>query len=421
MKTTYLFPTASLALVLAFSLQPLALLGQGSLTPPGAPAPTMKSLAQIEPRTAITNIGAVTITNSGSYYLTTNITVSSGDAITITANGVTLDLNGFSVSSTASGTGSAITMNGGRTNIAIFNGFIAGSFVNNAGTYSGKGFGYGIYYASSYPWNVRVADVTVSGCLYHGLLLNPRASIVERCTVMTAGGYGILAQTVSDSMVLNCGDYAIVAMTANNCSGECVGSGNGISAATAQNCYGYSISGHGLYATNTAPNCYGYSAGANPALYSRTAENCRGYCDGSGEGVYATAAQNCVGSSVSGRGLSANTTAQNCVGSSTSGFGLYAATAQNCSGSSASGTYGLCADNNAQNCYGNNAGAGTGLIAAIAIGCSGVSVSGTGLNGTTIANSCRGYSTSGTGLTANIANSCGGNTITYTYHYNMPP
>jgi hypothetical protein len=43
-----------LTLVSAFSLQPSALLyAQGSLTPPGAPAATMKTLAQIEPRTPI--------------------------------------------------------------------------------------------------------------------------------------------------------------------------------------------------------------------------------------------------------------------------------------------------------------------------------------------------------------------------------
>ena len=80
-----------LALVSAFSLQPSSLLAQGSLTPPGAPAPTMKTLQQIEPRTAITNTGAVTISQPGSYYLTANLAVSSGDAITIATNGVTLD------------------------------------------------------------------------------------------------------------------------------------------------------------------------------------------------------------------------------------------------------------------------------------------------------------------------------------------
>ena len=78
--------------------------GQGALTPPGAPAPTMRSLDQVygrtDARTALTNSGAVTISQPGSYYLTTHITVSSGDAITIATNGVTLDLNGFTIRST---------------------------------------------------------------------------------------------------------------------------------------------------------------------------------------------------------------------------------------------------------------------------------------------------------------------------------
>ena len=81
--------------------------GQGALTPPGPPSPTMKSLSQIEPRTAIAS--STTITAPGSYYLTGNLAISSGNAITIAANNVALDLNGFTISSTASpagGTGS---------------------------------------------------------------------------------------------------------------------------------------------------------------------------------------------------------------------------------------------------------------------------------------------------------------------------
>jgi hypothetical protein len=73
---------------------------QGPLSPPGAPAPTMRTLQQVEPRTPITNATAVTISTPGSYYLTTNISVTSGTAITITASQVTLDLNGFTLSST---------------------------------------------------------------------------------------------------------------------------------------------------------------------------------------------------------------------------------------------------------------------------------------------------------------------------------
>jgi len=50
-------------------------LAQGSLTPPGAPAPTMKTLDQIEARTPITNTtNLVTISQPGSYYLTHNLT-----------------------------------------------------------------------------------------------------------------------------------------------------------------------------------------------------------------------------------------------------------------------------------------------------------------------------------------------------------
>src|SRR5215831_11784420 len=76
---------------------------QGPLTPPGAPAPTMKSLDQIEPRTPIDaahtpgdGSNLFNITNSGSYYLTTNVIATSGKSgIRILADNVTIDLNGF--------------------------------------------------------------------------------------------------------------------------------------------------------------------------------------------------------------------------------------------------------------------------------------------------------------------------------------
>jgi hypothetical protein len=47
---------AALALLLStINYQQSTCFAQGSLTPPGAPAPTMKSLDQVEARTAITN------------------------------------------------------------------------------------------------------------------------------------------------------------------------------------------------------------------------------------------------------------------------------------------------------------------------------------------------------------------------------
>ena len=70
-------------------------MGQGSLTPPGAPGETMKSLEQVEPRTPISSLPH-TITESGSYYVTGNLS-STGDGIVIEASGVTVDLMGFSL------------------------------------------------------------------------------------------------------------------------------------------------------------------------------------------------------------------------------------------------------------------------------------------------------------------------------------
>jgi hypothetical protein len=78
---------------------------QGSLTPPGAPAATMKSLDQIEARTMVNSnntpgdaVSLFKITNSGSYYFAGNLTgVSNKHGILIAAPNVTLDLNGFSL------------------------------------------------------------------------------------------------------------------------------------------------------------------------------------------------------------------------------------------------------------------------------------------------------------------------------------
>ncbi|MFL6531382.1 MAG: hypothetical protein ACJ8KX_13000, partial [Chthoniobacterales bacterium] len=102
--------------ILFFSLGPTTVFPQGSLTPPGAPAPLMKSLDQIEPRTDLKTLsgdanGVVVISNPGSYYLSSNLAGAAGkDTIRVTSTAtVTIDLNGFALTGTGSGRSAIFT------------------------------------------------------------------------------------------------------------------------------------------------------------------------------------------------------------------------------------------------------------------------------------------------------------------------
>ena len=363
---------------------------QGSLTPPGAPAPTMKTLDQVEARTAITNAtGLVTISQPGSYYLTHNIAVSSGNAISITTNGVTLDLNGFTISSTEAsptGTGISLANPAGNSDITILNGHIRGGVVNNAGVFSGSGFANGITFFASSPSNVRIAGVSVSGCLVYGIHLGTDigsrigySTVVESCTVQNIGSYGIEASAVSHSTADLCGNIGVFADSAFNCYGYVTGSGGiGLFATTANNCRGHATGsgGYGLYAS-AANNCYGEttdSSGSGYGLYADSANNCYGYSSGSSDGLYAYSANNCRGYSGDSKGIEAYSVS-NCRGDSGSNRGISASLAFMSYGVSGGGSYGVFATSIANTCYGSSA-TGTGLGANIAIGCIGVNNSG---------------------------------------------
>jgi|SRR5208283_2541869 len=167
-KSNHIVLTLALLTCLStLNLQPATAFAQGSLTPPGAPAPTMKTLTQVEPRTPISS-APFTISAPGSYYLTTNLTVSSGNGITISSGNVTLDLNGF-VLQGVSGSGSGILVSSTYTNIAVRNGTITG-------------------------WGGGGMDAFDYG--------HPRNLVLERLTVSANGSYGI--ETEAGSVVRDC-------------------------------------------------------------------------------------------------------------------------------------------------------------------------------------------------------------------------
>ncbi|HTY87010.1 MAG TPA: hypothetical protein VMB80_06060, partial [Candidatus Acidoferrum sp.] len=302
MKATRLIShLGSLAVFSVFIDQPATLRAQGGLTPPGAPAPTMKSLDQIysklDVRAPITNTAsAVTISAPGSYFLTGNLTVSSGNAITIATNSVTLDLNGFSISSTeANPTATGLLINNSLSDLTIINGHIRSGVTNNgSGVYSGSGFSNGIAYFNYAPANVLVSHVSINGVLNDGINLgNNNSTMVESCTVRTLGGLGIEASTVRSSLVFDCGAIAIFGDDVSDSRGQSTGSGMGLLAVNAQNCYGLSGSGDGLHANN-ALNCYGFSA-SGYGINTYSAQNCWGVSSTS-TGLKAYNASFCTGS-----------------------------------------------------------------------------------------------------------------------------
>lgn len=253
------------ALVLIASIFAVVAAGhaQGSLTPPGAPAPTMKSLGQIEPRTPI-SAAPFTITSPGSYYLTTNLTVSSGNAINISNNSVMLDLNGFVITSTSpSPNGTAINIGSNVRNVTIVNGFIESGVTNNgASSYSGSGFVNGIN--GSLVYNVRVNGISVSGVLTRCIFLGSGGAgannaVAESCIARTCGGNGIYASIVRGCTATDCSATAINGDLVTDSFGESTAAGTGVSGLVVQNCYGSSVSGVGINGSGSAMNSYGKS------------------------------------------------------------------------------------------------------------------------------------------------------------------
>lgn len=272
--------------LLLLGLAPACLPAQGILTPSAAPAPLMRTLDQLESRTPLGTPGQVTtatitIAASGSYVLTGPVTVASGDGIVIAASNVTLDLNGFTVSSSASpaaGVGISLhaasvaggpplnlTIPGARRNVRIFNGYISTtrveSFAGEIAPYSGPGFIHGIAPSATTSLDrVQVRDITVTGCAGRGIYLSGQ-SRVENCQMENIATIGIEAELVTGCSVENSGGNAIVGKQVSGSRGKSV-SGIGIVAEIITHSHGQTAGSAVSLSCGIAIGCT--YAGTNP-------------------------------------------------------------------------------------------------------------------------------------------------------------
>jgi len=190
-KTKVLLRILVLAALWAFSMFAVA----GSLDPSGPPAPTMKTLEQIEPRiianTLAPDVDAkLHISQPGNYYLIADVISVDNNkhGIKISADNVTLDLNGFVVASNLEVTSlDGISIDENLTGITISDGTIRnfqGNGVNAGGLTS----------------QCRLERLNIFGNSGNGIQVGT-GSIVLDCAIFNNQGIGAV---VDDTLVHRC-------------------------------------------------------------------------------------------------------------------------------------------------------------------------------------------------------------------------
>jgi len=202
--------------------------GQGTLTPPGAPAPTMKTLQQVEPRIDLATVLGDTgtqhkITTPGSYYLSENLVASNSIGIAIFASNVTLDLNGFSIIRSGNQAGSKAIYISTIRAITIKNGTITGfedgihangsdgNFPNSGSRFEKLSISscsrYGFFVGSE----SLITDCYFAECRGPSALFAGANSIVQNCTTKnSSGGYGfhlLAGAKISNCTAIDSGEY----------------------------------------------------------------------------------------------------------------------------------------------------------------------------------------------------------------------
>jgi hypothetical protein len=227
------------SMLLAALAAPFAsVFAQGNLMPPGAPTPTMKTLEQVEPRTPISSL-PYTITNSGSYYVTGNLSAVVYGLI-IEAGDVTVDLMGFT-----------LTGDGGTADIGIHIKGSTNASLSHISIKNGtlRNFGYGLradHVSDSRFTELRSGSNTFCGMLLSGVNGGTcNGNVVADCTISYNGYVGLLLAGSGGG----CNENSISGCTINN-----NGSFGGLKISGSGACNGNSISdctvsknnGHGI-------------------------------------------------------------------------------------------------------------------------------------------------------------------------------
>lgn len=184
-----------------------ALSKAGPLNPPAGPVtPTGRTTDEIfnkipsggsgDGRIAIPAGSTISISNPGSYLLTGNVTGTGANGIAISADNVTLDLNGYAVSSAFS-SGNGILIASGLKGITVRNGLI-------------NGFNIGVQISSTAS-QVVVEDLLVREAKVVGIQgnnINGRSVRISRCAVYDTGASTTSADgtlTIAGIQVANTG------------------------------------------------------------------------------------------------------------------------------------------------------------------------------------------------------------------------
>jgi hypothetical protein len=331
--------------------------------PPGPIQSTLKTLVDVEPRTAVSqentpgdSDATYVISQPGSYYLSGDVNTKSGQSgIKIASfDGVTLDLNGFTIRGD-NGSEYGVLIQG--NDITVRNGRMQGF---KGGISPGAG-----------QLTAEDLDITLNASQFYDGISSSQFLRVARCSIAFAGGYGIAAQTAA--LVTDC---HIIGSNLPSSGGIVVGSG------LIDACTIYDVRNQGILlnsGTVRGASVSGSFTGSGVrVVFSGTIESCSvsmqggtgtGFLIGEGTISGCTAAngftgfilgsdssvQNCVATGMSSRGfqLSGGGSATDCSATSIAGVAFESSgrsSLNNCSVRSADTGFSLGNDSTATNC-----------------------------------------------------------------------